>query len=130
VSFFKAYKGLRFEKEDGRLFAQRYGLDDLVKVPLTLEHADIEVPYNVQVCLDKCLKLTQGFGPAQPNEEFDRLVHLGNLYKSYFQGLTKAPSQDGRQVSTSLTDLNALLERVFHTKFAPPANSLRAQNST
>jgi hypothetical protein len=43
----------------------------------------------VQVCIDKCLKLTQGFGPAQPNEEFDRMVHLGNIYKAYFGGLTK-----------------------------------------
>jgi len=94
VSFFKAYKGVKFEREDGRLFVQRYGLDDLVRIPLTLEHQDIELPYNIQVCLDKCLKLTQGFGPAAPNEEFDRLVHLGNLYKSYFSGLTRAPALD------------------------------------
>jgi len=38
--------------------------------------------------------LTQGFGPAPPNEEFDRLVHLGNIYKAYFSGLTKAPAID------------------------------------
>jgi hypothetical protein len=91
VSFFKAYKGLRFEQEDRKHFLQSHGVDDMIRVPLTLEHPDIEVPYNIQVCLDKCLKLTQGFGPAPPHEEFDRLVHLGNLYKSYFAGLTKSP---------------------------------------
>lgn len=98
VSFFKAYKGLRFDD----YFLQSNGLDELLRVPLTLEHQDIEVPYNIQVCLDKCLKLTQGFGPAQPNEEFDRLVHLGNLYKSFFGGLTKVQNESigshGRQV--------------------------------
>jgi hypothetical protein len=54
---------------------------------MTLEHPDLELPYNIQMCLDKCLKLTTGFGPAPPHEEFNRLVKLGNLYKSYFGGL-------------------------------------------
>ena len=58
VSFFKAYKGLKFEGEEGKSFLQHYGLNELLKVPLTLEHADLELPYNLQVCLDKCLKLT------------------------------------------------------------------------
>ncbi len=72
---------------------QSNGLDELLRVPLTLEHPDIEVPYNLQVCLDKCLKLTQGFGPAPQNEEFDRLLHLANLYKSFFGGLSKVPGE-------------------------------------
>lgn len=91
VSFFKAYKGLHFAGEDGRNFLFRTGLDDLVAAPLTLEHPDLELPYNVEHCIDKCLKLTTGFGPANPHEEFDRLVHLGNLYKAFFNGLTKVP---------------------------------------
>jgi hypothetical protein len=91
VSFFKAYKSLRFDGEDRKHFLQNHGLDEMIRVPLTLESPDIEVPYNIQVCLDKCLKLTVGFGPAQPHEEFEKLVHLGNLYKSYFGGLNKIP---------------------------------------
>lgn len=91
VSFFKAYKGLRFDGEDKKHFLQSHGLDEMIRVPLTLENPDIEVPYNIQVCLDKCLKLTVGFGPAQPHEEFDKLVHLGNIYKSFFGGLSKIP---------------------------------------
>lgn len=64
VSFFKAYKGLRFDGEDGKHFLIDHGLDDMIRVPLTLEHPDIDVPFNMQVCIEKCLKLTQGMGPA------------------------------------------------------------------
>jgi len=47
VSFFKAYKGIRFDGQDRKHFSQQYGLDEIVKVPFTLEHPDIEVPYNI-----------------------------------------------------------------------------------
>jgi|LauGreDrversion4_2_1035121.scaffolds.fasta_scaffold55652_3 hypothetical protein len=81
VSFFKGYKGVKLETDS---YLKQTGLDSLLRVPLTLEHADLELPYNVQTCLDKCLKLTTGFGPAPPNEEFTRLVDLANLYKTFF----------------------------------------------
>lgn len=85
----------------------------MIRVPLTLENPDIEVPYNMQMCLDKCLKLTVGFGPAPYNEEFDRLVYLANLYKAFFGGLTKV-SETSRKVSRNgLTDIQSMLERLF-----------------
>ena len=56
VSFFKAYKSLRFDGEDRKHFLQNHGLDEMIRVPLTLESPDIEVPYNIQVCLDKCFE--------------------------------------------------------------------------
>lgn len=88
VSFFKAYKGLKLE---GDAFVKQNGLDDVVKIPLTLEHSDLELPYNIQNCIDKCIKLTTGFGPAPPHQEFDKMVELGNLYKTFFLGLSKMP---------------------------------------
>lgn len=93
VSFFKSYKGLTFTPNSDacKHFLSINGLDDIIRVPLTLEHPDLELPYNLQVCLDKCLKLTNSgaMGPAQPHEEFDRLVQLANMYKSFFNGVTK-----------------------------------------
>lgn len=47
ISFFKAYKGLRFEGEEGNSFLTKYGVDEFLRVPLTLEHPDVEVPYNI-----------------------------------------------------------------------------------
>ncbi len=84
----------------------------MIRVPLTLENPDVEVPYNVQVCLDKCLKLTVGFGPAPYNEEFDRLVHLANLYKSFFGGLTKVPEASRKVSRNGLNDIQSMLERL------------------
>lgn len=75
--------------------------------------------------MDKCIKLTQGFGPANPNQEFDRLVELGHLYKAFFAGLTKPPvdvyahhNSTSRKVVSDhsnkhLPDLQHLLERHF-----------------
>ena len=131
VSFFKAYRGISFDGPSRSGFLSQFGVDEVLKVPLTLEHQDLELPYNVQVCLDKCLKLTLGFGPAEPHEEFDRLVHLGTMYKSYFSGLTKIPS-DGRSVQKNLTDLQALLERwlakpTINQRFEPPQRKVVTQ---
>lgn len=38
ISFFKAYKGLKFDGDDQRLFLQQNGLDAYLRAPLTLEH--------------------------------------------------------------------------------------------
>jgi hypothetical protein len=84
----------------------------MIRVPLTLENPDVEVPYNVQMCMDKCLKLTVGFGPAPYNEEFDRLVHLANLYKSFFGGLTKVPEASRKVSRNGLNDIQSMLERL------------------
>ena len=114
LSFFKAYKGIRFDpSEDRKKFLQSHGLDEMIRVPLTLENPDIEVPYNMQMCLDKCLKLTVGFGPAPYNEEFDRLVHLANLYKAFFGGLTKVPETSRKVSRNGLTDIQSMLERLL-----------------
>lgn len=66
VSFYKSYKGLRLDPTDPRNLKQ-LGLDEIIQVPMTLEDPNIELPYNIQMCLDKCLKLTTGSGPAAPH---------------------------------------------------------------
>jgi hypothetical protein len=128
VSFFKSYKGLRFDGEDGRQFAYNQGLDEIVRVPFTLEHPDIDVPFNVQVCLEKCLKLTTGLGPASPHEEFDKLVHLGTLYKAFFSGVTRLPEgasggnrRGGR--NEGLSDFQGALQRCFEVPLANLKNT-------
>lgn len=84
ISFFKFYQNVKFDQE----FLNTHRIDQFLRVPLTLEHKDFELPYNLHVCLDKCLKLSNSMGLPEPNPEFDRLVELTTIYKTYFQGLT------------------------------------------
>lgn len=54
LMFFKLYQGLRFDQT----FLNKFELDNFLRIPFCLEDRDLELPYNVLVCIDKCLKLT------------------------------------------------------------------------
>ena len=79
--FFKSYRGQKFDNS----FLQTYKMDEFIKVPLTHEDSDLELPANLQDCMSKCFQLIGNDVPP-PHPEFKRFYRLTTCYKTFFSG--------------------------------------------
>jgi hypothetical protein len=84
--FYKAFFKQSFDDK----FLRLTQLDGFFKVPLTYEHADFELPHNLQTSIEKCLQHTSAKFPDS-HPVFERFVHLVDLYTNFF---TSDPADD------------------------------------
>lgn len=79
--FFKCYKGQKFDKK----FLEDHKVDEFMRVPLTYEHKDLELPENLNTSMENCLNMIGNDIPP-PGPEFKRFLELVQVYKQFFLG--------------------------------------------
>lgn len=85
--FFNSFKNIRFDEE----FLRSNDLDECVKVNLTNDDKDVQLPKNLAQAMIECLKVSQKY-QATPQEEpeFTRLIALLEKYRAFFGALDES----------------------------------------
>ncbi len=92
--FFKTYQGYKLDER----FLQKYGFDEFLHIPFTLENKNIQLPENLKTSLIACISKTKVNEVHEPDTCFDEFVSLVQLYKQFFSAQYQPTSSVNDQI--------------------------------